>query len=39
MAAVTALAVIAATEPRRLFAPIRIDSEEEIATCVPEDLA
>ena len=30
--------VIVLTEPRRLFAPIRIDSGEEIAICVPEDL-
>ena len=26
------------TEPKRLFAPIRIDSGEEHPTCVPEDL-
>ncbi|MFL6732381.1 MAG: multidrug effflux MFS transporter [Sphingomicrobium sp.] len=30
--------VIVLTEPRRLFAPIRIDSGEEVAICVPEDL-
>jgi len=30
--------LIVLTEPRRLFAPIRIDSGEEVATCVPEDL-
>jgi len=30
--------LIVLTEPRRLFAPIRIDSGGEVATCVPEDL-
>jgi len=27
------------TEPRRLFAPIRIDSDDDAGPCVPEDLA
>jgi DHA1 family bicyclomycin/chloramphenicol resistance-like MFS transporter len=36
--AVGGLTAIALTEPRRLFAPILIDSGEEAATCVPEDL-
>ena len=26
------------TEPKRLFAPIRIDSVAEMPNCVPEDL-
>jgi DHA1 family bicyclomycin/chloramphenicol resistance-like MFS transporter len=30
--------LIVLTEPKRLFAPIRIDSEAEIPPCVPEDL-
>jgi DHA1 family bicyclomycin/chloramphenicol resistance-like MFS transporter len=39
--ALVALVIIARTEPKRLFAPIRIDSGKRIeeATCVPEDLA
>ena len=39
--AIGGLIIIALTEPKRLFAPIRIDSGERIeaATCVPEDLA
>jgi DHA1 family bicyclomycin/chloramphenicol resistance-like MFS transporter len=37
--AIVAVAIIALTEPKRLFAPIRIDSGEAIPTCVPEDLA
>jgi DHA1 family bicyclomycin/chloramphenicol resistance-like MFS transporter len=31
-------ALIVLTEPKRLFAPIRIDSQAEIPPCVPEDL-
>ena len=27
------------TEPRRLFAPIRLDSDDDAGPCVPEDLA
>jgi DHA1 family bicyclomycin/chloramphenicol resistance-like MFS transporter len=38
LAAIVALVIIVLTEPRRLFAPIRIDSGAEVATCVPEDL-
>ena len=30
--------LIVLTEPKRLFAPIRVDSEAEIPPCVPEDL-
>jgi DHA1 family bicyclomycin/chloramphenicol resistance-like MFS transporter len=30
--------LIVLTEPKRLFAPIRIDSQAEIPPCVPEDL-
>jgi DHA1 family bicyclomycin/chloramphenicol resistance-like MFS transporter len=30
--------LIVLTEPKRLFAPIRIDSDAEIPPCVPEDL-
>jgi len=37
-AALAGLAVIVLTEPKRLFAPIRIDSGEQIPTCVPDDL-
>jgi DHA1 family bicyclomycin/chloramphenicol resistance-like MFS transporter len=36
-----AFILVLATEPKRLFAPIRVDSEERIAeesSCVPEDL-
>jgi DHA1 family bicyclomycin/chloramphenicol resistance-like MFS transporter len=39
LCAIGGVAAIALTEPKRLFAPIRIDSDEEMATCVPEDLA
>jgi DHA1 family bicyclomycin/chloramphenicol resistance-like MFS transporter len=39
IAALGGVGVIALTEPKRLFAPIRIDSGEELPTCVPEDLA
>jgi DHA1 family bicyclomycin/chloramphenicol resistance-like MFS transporter len=31
-------ALIVLTEPKRLFAPIRLDSQAEIPPCVPEDL-
>jgi MFS transporter, DHA1 family, multidrug resistance protein len=37
-AAVGGLIIVILTEPKRLFAPIRIDSGEEIPECVPEDL-
>ena len=36
--AMLAVVVIALTEPKRLFAPIRIDSGEELSNCVPDDL-
>ena len=32
-------ALVLLTEPKRLFAPIRIDTAEELPTVVPEDLA
>ena len=38
-AALSGLVIIAMTEPKRLFAPIRIDTGEEISTCVADDLA
>jgi DHA1 family bicyclomycin/chloramphenicol resistance-like MFS transporter len=38
-AAIGGLAIVILTEPKRLFAPIRIDSGAEIPACVPEDLA
>lgn len=39
--AVAGLAITILTEPKRLFAPIRIDTSKRIeaATCVPDDLA
>ena len=36
--AIGGLAIIALTEPRRLFAPIRIDREELLEPCIPDDL-
>ena len=36
--AVAALLLIALTEPKRLFAPIRVDSQDRLPPCVPEDL-
>ena len=30
---------IVLTEPRHLFAPIRLDSDDDVGPCVPEDLA
>jgi DHA1 family bicyclomycin/chloramphenicol resistance-like MFS transporter len=38
-AAIGGLAVIILTEPKRLFAPLRVDSGGELPACVPEDLA
>jgi DHA1 family bicyclomycin/chloramphenicol resistance-like MFS transporter len=38
LCAVSGFAVMAMTEPKRLFAPIRIDSREQPPECVPEDL-
>jgi len=37
-AALGGLLIIALTEPKRLFAPIRVDSSEDLSICVPEDL-
>jgi DHA1 family bicyclomycin/chloramphenicol resistance-like MFS transporter len=37
-AALGGLFIILLTEPKRLFAPIRIESRAEMPTCVPEDL-
>jgi DHA1 family bicyclomycin/chloramphenicol resistance-like MFS transporter len=34
-----AFVAIVLTEPRRLFAPIRIDRDDEPGPCIPEDLA
>ena len=36
--AAIALMLVIATEPRRLFAPMRVDTEEELAPAVPDDL-
>ena len=37
--AATAFAVVVLTEPKRLFAPIQLDSDDDVGPCVPEDLA
>ena len=36
--AVAALVLIMLTEPKRLFAPIRVEAQDEFPPCVPEDL-
>jgi DHA1 family bicyclomycin/chloramphenicol resistance-like MFS transporter len=38
LSAIAALVIIALTEPRRLFAPIEKDTDDDLPTCVPDDL-
>jgi len=38
LSAIAALVIIALTEPRRLFAPIGKDTDDDLPTCVPDDL-
>ena len=38
LSAIAALVLIVLTEPKRLFAPIQSDSDDDAPTCVPDDL-
>lgn len=38
LSAIAALIIIALTEPKRLFAPIQNDCDDDAPTCVPDDL-
>ena len=38
LSAIAALIIIALTEPKRLFAPIENDCDDDAPTCVPDDL-
>ena len=38
LSAMAALGVIVLTEPKKLFAPIEKDTDDDAPTCVPDDL-